>query len=132
MAAFTEKWVSRLKESDIEDLPLETVIRAQGSVVQVLRGGHYNRAIRLYKLFYETMLRILRNHGKKNNLVPPTHFDDLFKSIGNTGLNSETRFLAFQSILEDKSFSEYLKNLFKVQESDYYMAQNILSIMNMI
>ena len=37
----------RLKESDIEDSPVETGIRAQGSVVQVLRGGHYNRATRL-------------------------------------------------------------------------------------
>ena len=99
----------RLKESNIEDLPVETGIIAQGSVVQVLRGGHYNRATRLYKLFYETMLRILRNHGKKNNLVPPTHFNDLFKSIGNTVLNSETRFLAFQSILKVKAFQSMLK-----------------------
>ena len=99
----------RLKESNIEDLPVETGIIAQGSVVQVLRGGHYNRATRLYKLFYETMLRILRNHGQKNNLVPPNHYDDLFKSIGNTGLNSETRFLAFQSILKVKAFQSMLK-----------------------
>ena len=55
------------------------------------------------------MLCIIVSHGKKNNLVPPTHLDDLFKSIGNTGINSEERYLAFQSILYDEDFSEYFK-----------------------
>ena len=48
------------------------------------------------------------NHDKNNNLVPPTYRDDLFKSIGKTGLNSEKRFLAFQSILYHENFSEYV------------------------
>ena len=43
-------------------------------------------------------------HDRKNNFVPPLHLDDLFKSIGKTGLNSEKRFLAFQSILYDEDF----------------------------
>ena len=60
----------RLKESNIEDLLVEAGLIAQGSVVQVLRGSHYNRATRLYKLFYEAMLCIIISHGKKNNLVP--------------------------------------------------------------
>ena len=42
------------------------------------------RAIRLIKLFYKAMLRILISHGKKNNLVLPTHLDELFKSVDNT------------------------------------------------
>ena len=71
------------------------------------------------------------SHGKKNNLVSPTHLDDLFKSIGNTGLHSEKRFLAFQNILYHEDFSEYVKNLVKVLESDNYMAKYILSIKNM-
>ena len=73
----------------------------------------------------------IHNHTKKNNLKPPTHFVDLFKSIGNTALNREKRFLTFQTILYDEDFSEYIKNLFKVQESDNHMAKT-LSIMNMI
>ena len=91
------------------ELGLGTSLLAQVSVVQALRGDHYNGAIRLYKLFYEAMLCIIVSHGKKNNLVPPTHLDDLFKSIGNTGINSEERYLAFQSILYDEDFSEYFK-----------------------
>ena len=78
------------------------------------------------------MLRILISHGKKNNLVPSTHLDYLFQSIGKTGLNGEKRFLASQSVLYDEDFSEYVKNLFKVQENDNHMEKNILSNMNMV
>ena len=48
-----------------------------------------------------------------------------------TELNSEKRFLAFQIILYDEDFSEYVKNFFKMQDSDNQMAKT-LSIMNMI
>ena len=129
--SFMSALYKRLKESNIEDLHVEACLIPQGSVVQALRDSHYNRETRLYMLFYEAMLRIIISHGKKNNLVPPPHLDDLLKSIGNTGLNSEKYFLAFQSILHDEIFSEYDKKLFKVQESINHMAKYILSIMNM-
>ena len=95
-----------LKESNIGNLLVEADLIAQNSVVQALRGGHYNRATRLYKVFYEAMLRIIINYDKKNNLVPPTHLNDLFKSIVKTELNNEKRFLAFRSILYDGDISE--------------------------
>ena len=129
--SFMSAIYKRLKESNIGDLLVEPFLIAQGSVVQALRGSHYNRATRLCKLFYKAMLCIIIIYGKKNNLVLPPHLDDLFKSIGDTGLNSEKRFLAFQRILHDEGFSEYAKSLFKVQESDNHMAKYILSIMNM-
>ena len=111
--SFVSDIYKRLKESNIEDLLVEAGLISQGSVVQVLRDSHYNRATRFYKLFYESILPIIINHRKKNNLVSSTHLDDLFKSIGNTGLNSEKRLLAFQSILYDEDFSEYVKNLLR-------------------
>ena len=70
----------RLKESNIGDLLVKAGLIAQGSVVEALRGGHFNRTTRLLMFFSEAMLRILISHGKKKNLVPP-----LTKSIGNTG-----------------------------------------------
>ena len=66
------------------------------------------------------MLRKLISHGKKKNLAPPTHLDDQFKSIDNTELNIEKRFLSFQSILHDEVFSEYA-NLIKMQKSYNHM-----------
>ena len=95
----------------------EADLIAQASVVQALDGSHYNQATRLHKLFYETMLCIIISHSKKNNLVPPVYLHDLFKSIGNTGLNSNKSFLELQSILFDEGFSEYVKKLFKVPEN---------------
>ena len=85
-----------------------------------------------YKLFYEVMLSVLISHSKKNNLKPPTHLDDLFKSIGKTALNSKKCFFAFKIVLYDEDFSENVKNLFEVKESDNQMTKNILSIKNMI
>ena len=122
----------RLKESNNADLLVGAVQIAQGSVVQALRSIHYIQATRIYKLFYEAVLRIIIINGKENNLVLPPHLDDLFKSISNTGSNSETRFLAFKRILYDEDFSEYVKSLFKVQQSDNHVEKYILSIMNMI
>ena len=120
-----------LKESNIENLLVEAGLIAQGSVVQASRASHYNQATKLCKLFYEAMIRIIISHGKKNNLVPPPYLDDLFKSIDNTGLNGGKCFLAFQRILYDEGFSEYVKSLFKVLESDNHMEKYILCIMNM-
>ena len=73
------KW---LNESNIEGLLVKNGLTAQGSIVQASNGGHYNWATRLYKL----CLRIIIIHGKKNNVVPPTHPDDLFNSFGNIRL----------------------------------------------
>ena len=70
------------------------------------------------------MFEIITSHAKKDNLVPPTHLDDLFKSIGDTALNSGRCLLGFQSVLYDEDFSECVKDLFRVQESDNHMANN--------
>ena len=101
-----------MEESNIEDLLVETgwLFKPYVVVIIIEQHGYISYFMKLC-------------HGKKNNLVPPIHLDDLFKFIGYTGLNSEKRFLAFQSILYDKEFSEYVKNLCKVQESDNHMAK---------
>ena len=62
----------RLKESDIEDLLVEAGLITQGSVVQALGGSHYNRAIRLIKLLYQTMLLILVRRKEKHGIVRKT------------------------------------------------------------
>ena len=54
------------------------------------------------------------------------HLSDLFKSIGNIGLNTEKLFLAFQNILYDEDFSKYDENLFKLQKSDNDIVKYIL------
>ena len=100
--SFMSAIYKRLKKSNIEDL------LAEASLIAKVQFKFYVAVIMIdqqgYTRFYEAMLRIIISHGRKNYLVPPPHIDDLFKSIGKTGLNSEKRFLAFQSILYDEDF----------------------------
>lgn len=42
-----------------EDIVIEAGICASGSLDQVMRGKHYNRAMRVHKLMYETLERLL-------------------------------------------------------------------------
>ena len=74
--SFMSAIYNQLKESNIEDLLVEAGLISQGSVVQALRGSHYNGARRLYKLLQEAMLRIIISQGKKINMIPPDHLDD--------------------------------------------------------
>ena len=69
--SFMSPIYKRVKESNIMNLLVEAGLITQSSVVQALRGSHYNRATSLYKLFHEATLCIIIHHGKKNNLVPP-------------------------------------------------------------
>ena len=75
--SFMSAIYNQLKESNIEDLLVEAGLISQGSVVQALRGSHYNGARRLYKLLQEAMLRIIISQGKKISMIPPDHLDDL-------------------------------------------------------
>ena len=52
---------------------------------------------------------LLISRGKKTNLVPPTHLDDLFKPISSTWFNSEKRFLPSQYIMCNKDFWECVR-----------------------
>ena len=122
----------RIKESNIEDLLVEAGLIVQGSIIQALSGDHYNRATRLYKLFYEAMVRIIINHSKKNGVEPPSSLKNLFKIICNRELEAQDRYFAFQTILDDGEFSEYVNKLFNVTGAGNHMANYIISIMNMI
>ena len=54
----------RIEKSNIEDLLVEAGLIVQGSIVPAPRGDHYNHATRLYKLFCESMGRIIINRDK--------------------------------------------------------------------
>ena len=48
----------RFKDAGLKDLAVESGVIAEGSISGVLEGRKYNRAVRLHKLVYETLLRI--------------------------------------------------------------------------
>ena len=57
--SFMSAMYKKLEESNIDDVPVKAGIIAQASLVQALSGGHYNQETKLFKLFYETNLRII-------------------------------------------------------------------------
>ena len=76
---------------------------------------------------------LLISHGKKSNPAPPTHLDDLFKSISSAWFNSEKPFLASQYIMCNKDFWEYVrmhyKQRFRVKDRVKRLLRNEVSVL---
>jgi len=68
----------RFQDARLRDLCVESQVIAKGSVSGVPEGRKYNRAVRLHKLVYETLMRpvwsefrkwVAEKHDKKTSLV---------------------------------------------------------------
>ena len=114
--SFRSAIYKRLKESNIEDLFVEAGLIAQVSVVQALCSSYYKWVTRLYKLFHKAMLCILMSHGKKKNLVPSTHLNNQFKSIGKTGLVKSVSFCS-KVFCMMKTFQNMLKTCLRCRKA---------------
>ena len=99
---------------------------------KALSGAHYNRATRLYTLFYEAMTRIIITHSEKNNGTLPSTLDTFFNIVCDAEMEADDRYFSLQTILEDEEFSEYVKKLFDLQGPDNHMANYIISILGII
>ena len=49
----------RFQDAGLRDLCIESGVIAEGSVAGVLEGRRYNRAVRLHKLVYEALMRLV-------------------------------------------------------------------------
>ena len=49
----------RFADAGLQDTLVQSSVVAEGSVEQALKGKSYNRGVRLYKLFYETLIRLI-------------------------------------------------------------------------
>ena len=50
---------ARFGEADLRELAIQSEIVAKGSIDRVMFGKHYNRAVRLHKVTYEALMRLL-------------------------------------------------------------------------
>ena len=57
--AFMGALGKKMRCSGLEEVLIESGICASGSIEQVLTGKHYNRALRVHKVVYEALERIL-------------------------------------------------------------------------
>ena len=131
--AFMSAILSRFKGSGIEDILVSAGLIEEGSVEQALKGKHYNRAQRLYKLLYEALIRHLIRSGKNQGTALPTSISHLIEVIGNTEIDSADRLLCLDMLIEDEEFDKYVTTLFNnIQGSESHLADFIVSLMEMI
>ena len=50
---------SRFSDAGIRELAVQSDVMAKGSMEKVISGKHYNRAVRLHKIMYEALMRVL-------------------------------------------------------------------------
>ena len=114
----------RLRESNIEKWLLEAGPRFSCSSLTWPSLQWNNKVMQVV---------LLISHGKKSNPAPPTHLDDLFKSISSAWFNSEKPFLASQYIMCNKDFGEYVrmhyKQRFRVKDRVKRLLRNEVSVL---
>ena len=94
----------RFADAGLRDAVLQSSIIAEGSVDSALRGKAYNRGVRLYKIVYEALMRVLIPHVEdiageecKENLMK------MLESIDLTEMTSES----YSAISQSEEFQKY-------------------------
>ena len=76
----------RFQDAGLRDLCVESGVIAEGSVAGVLDGRRYNRGVRLHKIMYEALMRLVwQGFGawiEENHKESKTTVDSFFSEIG--------------------------------------------------
>eukprot|EP00058_Branchiostoma_floridae_P019404 XP_002604894.1 hypothetical protein BRAFLDRAFT_77273 [Branchiostoma floridae] len=95
----------RFQDVGLRDLAIESGVVAEGSVSGVMDGRRYNRAVRLHKLVYEALLRLVwsgfLSWMRQNHSEDVTDLDEAIKTIGT--LSDDVSQQALQGILQSTS-----------------------------
>ena len=108
----------RFGHAGLKDLLIETGLAAAGSIVGVLMGHHYNRAVRAHKLVHEALLRTKWSaFGSCLSENPQNAFDhqallDLLDAVQDNISHD-----AFRELLESQHFAPMLAAYNKYTES---------------
>ena len=82
----------RFKDAGLRDVAVESAVIAEGSIEAVLEGRQYTRAVRLHRIIYEALQRLIwkgfyswieTNHSEDSQRLQETHneFKDLQKTL---------------------------------------------------
>ena len=110
----------RFQDAGLKDLCIESDVIAEGSIAGVRDGRKYNRAVRLHKLVYEALMRLMwkgfcswLETTHRDDLV---YMDDALESID--GLCKDVSKVKLKDVLDNQSyicimehFSTYLNSL---------------------
>ena len=131
--AFMSAIYKRFQESGIEDVLVTAGLIAEGSVQQALKGKHYNRALRIYKLLYEALVRLLIRSGSEHGITIPNDINFMIEIIRNLELDAVDRLFTFEQLTEDEQFNLFIKKLFKqFSMPDHHLFKYMASLMEMI
>ena len=67
---------TRYGDAGLRELAVQSEVVAEGSIERVLKGKNYNRAVRLHKVVYEALFRMLLNDFEASL---PAHAIDIFQ-----------------------------------------------------
>ena len=113
----------RFGDAGLRDVMVQSDVIAQGSIDKALSGHTYNRAVRMHKLIYESLMRILCNgmkaHAMGDNDIESDsslqQFDEMLQRMVN-GLDQESFEETLESTLyksiQDR-FNDYKKEVCK-------------------
>ena len=131
--SFMSAIYKRIQNSNIEDLLTEAGLITNGSVNKALKGKNYYQALRLYKLYYEALSRLLIRYGNDMGVECPDSLHHLIDTIRDVNDSRDNRYIAFETLISSPDFNEYLHKLRENHETpDHHMAKYVMSVMEMI
>lgn len=126
--AFFSTIYKRFSGCGLEEWVVSAGIIASGSVEQALRGKHYKRALRIHKLVYECLLRLLIAERPD---VPPS-LQSVFEKIRNES-DPEERQLLVEDALTNPELKDFIHATFdEISAAGSDMARLWMSYLEMV
>ena len=118
---FTSSIGKLFGDAGLRDLAVESDVIAEGSVNKILEGKHYNRAVRLHKLVYEALMRLVwksfvdylkDTQCGDDTMMLRNYRDNLYKLHGSSSHQTLEKALQDESYLKVmQMFTDYKDNL---------------------
>ena len=121
----------RFKESGLDDIAVSAGIEEAGSVEAALKGKHYKRGMRIHKLIYEALLRLMIDQLKELN-PPDSSVTSKLKHFEGNSSNTTSFQEKFNIIFNDNDVDRYIQSCFEtIRNMNSPMANFWLSYMKM-
>lgn len=96
----------RFADAGLKDALIQSAVVAEGSVESALRGKSYNRGVRLYKLFYESLQRLLIDRLEDAAIA------DKIDTLSDKPLDNEI----YNALEQDEDIDDYFNNYTDLKE----------------
>ena len=100
----------RFGDAGLKDVLIQSSVVAERSVDAALRGKQYNRGIRLYKIFYEALQRLVIQ--RICDTLDEADLDEIILKIQDH--DTVTRVM-HQEIMESESYNKFLQCYFDIK-----------------